>query len=156
MKKSNSQRQSMLVDDAHVAQPQGCTWPKWLRPWLLNALMIAICFVLFFPILSTLVLSIKEPQDVRRRPPILLPCDTKTATFDPFHCRFALDGYNRVLLLRPEPKSWFGQVVTGRLITIYLPNTLIYATLSAISTTLLAGLAAYALSRYRFRGRRSL
>jgi ABC-type glycerol-3-phosphate transport system permease component len=123
---------------------------------LLNATLIVICFVVFFPIASTVLLSFKEPQDVRRRPPILLPCDTEMATFDPFQCRFALDGYNRVLLLRPDPDSWFGQAVTGRLFTQYLPNTLIYATLAAITTTLLAGLAAYVLSRYRFRGRRSL
>jgi len=131
-------------------------WRRRLRPWLLNAALIAVCFVVFFPIISTVLLSVKEPQDVRRRPPVLLPCDTAMAAFDPLHCRFALDGYSRVLLLRPNPEVWFGQAITGRLLTQYLPNTLFYATFAALATTFMAGLAAYAVSRHRFRGRNSL
>ena len=138
------------------AAPTQHSWQKRLRPWVINATLIAICFIVFFPIISTLLLSIKEPQDVRRRPPVLLPCDTETASFDPRHCRFSLDGYSRVLLLRPAADGWFGQSITGRLFTQYLPNTLIYATLTALITTGFSGLAAYALSRHRFRGRRSL
>jgi ABC-type glycerol-3-phosphate transport system permease component len=123
---------------------------------LFNALLIGICAVVFFPIFSTLLLSVKEPEDVRRTPPVLLPCDSATSAFDPRACRFSLDGYGRVLLLRPNPESFFGVSVTGRLFTQYVPNTLFYATLSAIVTTLLAGLAAYGLSRFRFQGRRLL
>jgi ABC-type glycerol-3-phosphate transport system permease component len=124
--------------------------------WLFNGLLIGICAIVFFPIFSTLLLSIKEPQDVRRKPPVLLPCDTESAAFDPRNCRFSLDGYSRVLLLRPNPNSLFGASVTGRLFTQYVPNTLFYATFAAIVTTMLAGLAAYGLSRFRFRGRRLL
>ena len=129
---------------------------KQLRSWLFNGVLIGICFVVFFPILSTLLLSIKEPEDVRRKPPILLPCDTESRAIDLRNCRFSLDGYSRVLLLRPNPDSLFGQSVTGRLFTQYLPNTLFYATFAAFITTLLAGLAAYGLSRFRFQGRRLL
>ncbi|MBE2236382.1 MAG: carbohydrate ABC transporter permease [Caldilineaceae bacterium] len=129
---------------------------KQLRSWVFNGVLIGICFVVFFPILSTLLLSIKEPEDVRRNPPILLPCDTESRAIDLRHCRFSLDGYSRVLLLRPNPNSFFGQSVTGRLFTQYLPNTLFYATFAALITTLLAGLAAYGLSRFRFQGRRLL
>ncbi len=147
-----------LAGDALRAAPslRGSGRRKRWRAWLFNALLIAICAVVFFPIFSTLLLSIKEPDDVRRTPPVLLPCDSATSAFDPRACRFSLDGYSRVLLLRPNPENFFGMSVTGRLFTQYVPNTLFYATLSAIVTTLLAGLAAYGLSRFRFQGRRLL
>ena len=115
--------------------------------------------MLFFPILSTVLLSVKEPEDVRRRPPILLPCDTETAAFDPLHCRFALDGYSRVLLLRPDAGIVWAVVRPGGDRTPFYPISSQHLALRNAErdvTTLLAGLAAYALSRYRFRGRRSL
>ncbi len=147
-----------LAGDALHAEPSpnGSGRRKRWRAWLFNALLIAICAVLFFPIFSTLLLSFKEPEDVRRTPPVLLPCDSETSAFELRACRFSLDGYGRVLLLRPNPDSFLGVSVTGRLFTQYAPNTLFYATLSAIVTTLLAGLAAYGLSRFRFQGRRLL
>lgn len=149
---------SELIADTFAARRSsgGGGGGKRIRSWLFNGLLIGICALVFFPILSTLLLSIKEPQDVRRNPPVLLPCDTEDASFDLRNCRFSLDGYSRVLLLRPNPDSFWGMSVTGRLFTQYLPNTLLYATLAAMTTMLLAGLAAYALSRFRFQGRRLL
>ena len=105
---------------------------KRLRPWLLNGSLLAACFFMLYPVFSTLLLSVKEEGDVRRRPPILLPCDTETQRFDPLACRFSLGGYERVLLPQPAPESWFNFRITGRLIRQYLPNTLIYATFSAL------------------------
>jgi multiple sugar transport system permease protein len=58
----------------------------------------------------------------------------------------------------PQPSTqWpWGFTITGRIFTQYLPNTLLYATASASLTTALAAMAAYALSRYHFRGRQTL
>jgi ABC-type glycerol-3-phosphate transport system permease component len=149
-------KSELQTSPAPVVRGSRRPWQKRLHRWLLNGILILICFAVFFPIVSTVLLSFKEPQDVRRRPPVLLPCNTENAAFDPFRCRFALDGYRRVLLVRPNPTAWFGVEVTGRLFTQYLPNTLVYATFAALTTTMLAGLAAYGLSRHRFRGRQSL
>lgn len=127
----------------------------WARPLLLNSGLIFICFIMLYPIVGTLLLSIKHPDDVRRKPPVLVPCDTPTATFDPAACHFSWDGYRRVLLPRPNAARPWGFAITGRLLTQYMPNTLLYATTSAFFTTLFAGMAAYVVSRYRFRGRRT-
>ena len=129
---------------------------KRLRAWLLNGSLLAACFFMLYPVFSTVLLSVKEQADVRRRPPVLLPCDTETQRFNPQACRFSMEGYERVLLPQPAPESWLGLRITGRLIRQYLPNTLIYATFSALFLMVLAGLAAYATSRYRFRGRQAL
>jgi ABC-type glycerol-3-phosphate transport system permease component len=127
-----------------------------LQPWLLNLALIGVCVVMLYPILSTLLLSVKEQDDVRRKPPILFPCDTETRRFDLTACRFSLEGYGRIFLPQPDPASAVGLRITGRIFTQYLPNTLLYATASALLVTLLAGMAAYVFSRVRFRGRRFL
>lgn len=129
---------------------------NFLQPWLLNLALSGVCVVMLYPILSTLLLSIKEQGDVRRKPPILFPCDTASNSFDPTACRFSLEGYGRIFLPQPDPASAVGVRITGRIFTQYLPNTLLYATASALLVTLLAGMAAYVFSRVRFWGRRFL
>lgn len=126
---------------------------KIARPWLLNLALLLVCVVMLYPIVSTTVLSLKRQEDVRRKPPIFLPCDTPPQSFSLRACRFSLEGYARIFLLKPEPASLFGFTVTGRLFSQYLPNTLLYATAAATGTTIFSGMAAYVLSRYRFRGR---
>ncbi len=126
---------------------------KVAKPWLLNLALLIVCAVMLYPIISTTVLSFKPPEDVRRKPPVFLPCDTPTQSFAWRACRFSLEGYARIFLLRADSASILGFVVTGRLFTQYLPNTLLYATAAAIGTTIFSGMAAYVLSRYRFRGR---
>lgn len=128
---------------------------KRLGPWLVNLALAAITVIMLFPIGSTLLLSVKQPEDVRRIPPVLLPCDTPTGDFALTACRFSLDGFRRIFLPQPSTDSPLGFTITGRIFTQYLPNTLLYATAAAVLTTLLAGMAAYALSRYRFRGRQT-
>lgn len=125
----------------------------WARPIFLHGGLIVICFLMLYPIISTMLLSVKHPDDVRRKPPVLVPCDTPTAAFDPTACRFSVDGYRRVMLPQPNDARPWGFSITGRLLTQYMPNTLIYATGAAIFTTIFAGMAAYVVSRYRFRGR---
>lgn len=127
-----------------------------LRPWLLNGSFILICAIMLYPIVSTALLSVKEQADVRRRPPVLFPCDSETAQFDWRNCRFSLEGYQRVLLPQPDATSWTGLRITGRIFSQYLPNTLLYATFSALLLTVLSALTAYAVSRYRFYGKQML
>ncbi|HSR30349.1 MAG TPA: carbohydrate ABC transporter permease, partial [Anaerolineae bacterium] len=63
-----------------------------------------------------------------------------------------VEGYERVLA--PEPSdSLLGFRLTGRLFRIYIPNTLLYATITAFGVTILAGMSGFAFSRYRFWGR---
>jgi ABC-type glycerol-3-phosphate transport system permease component len=111
---------------------------------------------MLFPVLSTLLLSIKQQSDVRRDPPIFLPCDDDEGRFNIAACRFVLEGYRRVILPRANAESPLGAQVTGRIFTTYLPNTMTYAIASALLVTFISGMSAYAYSRYRFRGRRFL
>ena len=122
---------------------------------LLNAALILVCVIMLYPIFSTVLLSIKAPEDVRRKPPILIPCDAPEGGFSLGACRFALEGYQRIFLPQPSPERPWGFKITGRIFTQYLPNTLLYATASATLTTIISGLAAYVVSRYRFRGRQT-
>jgi ABC-type glycerol-3-phosphate transport system permease component len=126
---------------------------KIARLGLRNLALIAICAIMLYPIFSTVLLSIKHPSDVRRKPPVLIPCDRPRGGFALSACRVSLEGYQRIFLLQSADESWFGVRVTGRIFTQYLPNTLLYATAAALINTLCAGLAAYAVSRFRFRGR---
>lgn len=126
------------------------------RRILLAGLLLLICALMLFPVLYTLLLSFKQQSDVRRLPPMLFPCDTPARAFDLTACRFTLEGYARVLLPQPDPNALLGVQITGRMFTTYLPNTIVYATASALLVTVIAGLSAYAYSRYRFRLRRLL
>jgi multiple sugar transport system permease protein len=139
-----------------ASRPQLYSIVRALHPWLLQVALIIICALMLFPIFSTLMLSLKQPEDVRRRPPVLIPCDGPGGSFSLAHCRFSLDGYRRVFLPQENPDSILGLEITGRLLRVYMLNTLLYATVSAAFTTLFAGLAAYVFSRHRFRGRRFL
>jgi ABC-type maltose transport system permease subunit len=57
-------------------------------------------------------------------------------------------------VLDPEPSdSLLGFKLAGRMFRIYIPNTLLYASATAIGVTVLAGMSGFAFSRYRFRGR---
>lgn len=124
--------------------------------WLIQVALVMVCVVMLYPIASTILLSIKAPEDVRRKPPVLIPCDNEAGDYSLAACRFSLEGYQRIFLAQPSTERLWGFTITGRIFTQYMPNTLLYATASATLTTLFAGMAAYVLSRYRFRGRQSL
>jgi len=126
------------------------------RGLLLNgALVFACCFALL-PIATTLLESFKGERDVTRRPPILFPCDTRTSSFDLSACRWTVEGYDRALAPKPAAHALFGFILTSRMFTTFLPNTLLYATVTSALVVLLAGMSGYAFSRYRFRGRQAL
>jgi ABC-type glycerol-3-phosphate transport system permease component len=122
------------------------------RRILTHAALALLCALAALPILATILTSFKSQADITHTPPVLLPCDGLDLTT----CRWSTEGYQRVLALRPRPGALFGHTVTGRLLRLYLPNTLHYATASALLSLTLAALCAYALSRYRFRGRQAL
>lgn len=124
--------------------------------WLPNLALIAICAMMIFPVFATVVISFKRQADVARKPPLLFPCDTPVADFDLFACRFDDEGYDRLLTNRPDAAAPFGRVFTDRLIGVFLPNTLLYATSTALLTAVLAGAAGYAFARFEFPGRREL
>ncbi|MCK5865898.1 MAG: hypothetical protein KAG87_12125, partial [Marinobacter adhaerens] len=129
------------------------------RNWeslLANGVIILILLIAMIPIATTILISLKQEADVTRKPPVIFPCDTPTSSFDLSACRWATEGYYRVIAPKPSETSPLGFTLTGNMIRIYLPNTLLYATLTALSVVLLAGMAGYAFSRYRFRGHTAL
>ena len=123
--------------------------------WLIHAALILICAITMIPIALTVITSFKLQKDITRNPPVLLPCDTETLSFDPAACRWSVEGYQRVLAPQPS-NSIFGFDITGKLIRLYLGNTLLYATATALFVVALAITSGYAFSRYRFRGHRAL
>lgn len=125
---------------------------RWER-WLINGILILICVAMLLPVATTVLISFKREEDVVRKPPVILPCDTATRRFDPGACRWAVEGYERVLAPKPSATWPLGFTLTGKLLRIYIPNTLLYASSAALLVVLLAGMAGYAVSRYHFRGR---
>ncbi len=123
---------------------------------LVHGALIMICAITMLPIATTVLISFKSQQDITRNPPVLFPCDTPTRSFDLGACRWSVEGYLRVLAPKPSASSPFGFALTGNMLRIYLPNTLLYATASSLCVVILAALSGYAFSRYRFRGRRAL
>jgi ABC-type glycerol-3-phosphate transport system permease component len=119
---------------------------------LVNGVLIVICLVALVPIATTLLISFKREEDVTRKPPVIFPCDTPTSAFDLTACRWSAEGYERVFLVTPSNATPFGFILHGRMLSIYLPNTLLYAMSTALLVVLLAGMSGYAFSRYRFRG----
>jgi ABC-type glycerol-3-phosphate transport system permease component len=122
------------------------------QQWVANALLALICAIMLFPVITTVTISFKREQDVVRKPPVFFPCDTPARAFDITACRWAVEGYQRVLAPKAND-GWLPFALTGNLVRTYVPNTLLYASVSATLVVALAGMAGYALSRYSFRGR---
>ena len=91
-----------------------------------------------------------------RKPPVIFPCDTPTSKFDLSACRWSIEGYQRVILPTPEQNALLGLALKGRMLSTYLPNTILYAVTTALVVMLLACLSGYGFSRYRFRGHDAL
>lgn len=123
---------------------------------LTNIALIIVTLVALLPIGTTVLISFKREEDVTRKPPIIFPCDTPTTKFDLTACRWSIEGYERVALPMPEPGALFGYALKGRMLSTYLPNTVLYAVSTALIVMILAGLSGYAFSRYRFRGHDAL
>jgi ABC-type glycerol-3-phosphate transport system permease component len=123
---------------------------------LTNLALILIIFVALVPIATTVLISLKREEDVTRKPPVIFPCDTPTSKFDLTACRWSTEGYERVILLMPEPEALLGVALKGRMLNTYLPNTVLYAVSTALIVMVLASMSGYAFSRYRFRGHDAL
>ena len=124
--------------------------------WVANALLVMICAIMLFPVITTVTISFKREQDVVRKPPTFFPCDTPERSFDITQCRWAVEGYQRVLAPKPAEGWLLPFRLTGNLVRTYVPNTLLYASVSSVLVVALAGMAGYAFSRYNFRWRRPL
>jgi multiple sugar transport system permease protein len=124
--------------------------------WWIHALLILICLLTMFPIIVTVIVSFKLQQDITRNPPVLMPCDTSTQSFNLSACRWTLNGYQASLGIKPASDSLLGFSITGTLIRVYLLNTVLYSTATGLLVVLLAVTAGYAFSRFDFRGRRAL
>jgi multiple sugar transport system permease protein len=122
----------------------------------INTALILVCIFAMLPIATTVLISFKNQQDITRKPPVIFPCDTATGEFKWSACRWATEGYQRVLAPKPSDTSPFGFALTGNLIKTYIPNTLVYAFSASIIVTLLAALSGYAFSRFRFKGHGAL
>ena len=119
---------------------------------LVNLALVVICLFMFIPIGAVVLISVKDEADITRKPPVIFPCDTPTSGFDPLACRWSIEGYQRVILPTPDPESLLGFRLAGRMLSTYLPNTVVYATCTSIIVMLLSAMSGFAFSRYRFRG----
>lgn len=125
---------------------------RW-NTWLVNGALILISIVALLPVATTVLISFKGESDIIRKPPNFFPCDTETSAFDPSACRWATEGYQRVLSPKPVEGGLLPFALTGNIVRVYIPNSLLYATTTALLVVFLAGMSGYAFSRYRFRGR---
>jgi ABC-type glycerol-3-phosphate transport system permease component len=127
-----------------------------LNVWLVNLALVVICIFALIPVVTTVVISFKGERDIIRKPPNFLPCDTPTSAFDPTACRWSVEGYQRVLSPKPNEGGLLPFTLTGNIVRVYIPNSFLYATSTALIVVFLAGMSGYAFSRYRFRGRSAL
>jgi ABC-type glycerol-3-phosphate transport system permease component len=121
-----------------------------------NLALIIITIVALVPIATTVLISFKREEDVTRKPPVIFPCDTATSRFDLRACRWSIEGYERVILPTPSEASPLGFALRGRMLSTYLPNTVLYAVGTALFVMMLASMSGYGFSRYRFRGHDAL
>ena len=112
--------------------------PKLADTWWRHVVGIAGCAVALFPVWFVAVAAFNNDQSI------------SGTSYTPTH--WTLSNFGRLLHNNiPNPSG------TG---TLYVPflrwfgNTLLVATVSAVATVLISALAAYAFSRFRFRGRR--
>ncbi len=77
---------------------------QWER-LLINGILILVCIFAMLPIVTTLLISFKRQQDITRKPPVIFPCDTPTQSFDLSECRWAVEGYQRVIAPKPSSTS---------------------------------------------------
>jgi ABC-type glycerol-3-phosphate transport system permease component len=135
-----------------IPSPSRQSWER----LLVNAILILVCLFAMLPIATTVLISFKREQDVTRKPPVIFPCDTPTQSFDLSACRWSTEGYYRVLAPKPSSSWPLAFTLTGNMLRVYLPNTMLYATVSSLLVVLLAGMSGYAFSRYRFWGHSAL
>jgi multiple sugar transport system permease protein len=118
--------------------------------------LIFVCVFAMLPIATTILISFKTQAEIVRKPPVVFPCDTETSKFTWSECRWAVEGYQRVLAPKPKEGTLFGWELTGNMINTYIPNSFMYASITAVTVSILASLAGFAFSRFKFRGHDAL
>ncbi|MGO4341191.1 carbohydrate ABC transporter permease [Pedococcus sp. 2YAF34] len=103
--------------------------PRWLKLLLYIALVLAGVFFVI-PVLWTVVSSFKQENDIQSYPPQWLPSP------------FTLESYTTVLTQYPYLR--------------WLLNSVVIAVVATLGILVCSTMAAYALARFRFRGRRVL
>jgi multiple sugar transport system permease protein len=125
------------------------------RAWgirFVNIALIVVCLFTMVPIATTIIISFKQQADITRKPPVLFPCDTIEKSFDWNACRWAVEGYQRVFAPQKSETALLGFELTGNMVRVYIPNSLMYASITALIVMLLASFSGYAFSRFEFRG----
>jgi len=127
---------SDMTSDTQTRAPATAGRPRarWGRPATASTyyLLCAVLAVLFlFPIVWTAIASVKAPAEANQSPP----------TFVPHH----LSGSNYQRLLH-----------YGAGLRVYFTNSVLVALFTVVGTLLVATLAGYGFSRYRFRGKGAL
>lgn len=123
---------------------------------LISIVLMIVTLVSILPIATTILISFKKQADITRKPPIIFPCDTPTQKFDIAACRWAVEGYERVFAPKDAEDALLGFKLTGNLVNIYIPNTILYAISTALFVMLLSSFSGFAFSRYDFRGHNAL
>ena len=101
-----------------------------LSRFVISVVLIVVLVAVLFPVLITISVSFKPPTEVQKYPPTLFPI------------RPTLDNYRNLLIGR----SFFG----------YVFNTILIAFVTTFFSLCIGTMAAYALSRHEFRGKRLL
>lgn len=97
---------------------------------LVNGILIVVCLVSIFPVFYAFTTSFKPNEEVLTRPPYFFPQTFSTEAYE--------------------------QIFQSDLVRYHIPNTFINAFGASVLIVVLATLAAYAFSRYRFPGRNLL
>ena len=118
--------------------------------------MMLICALMLFPVFATVIISFKQQSDVSRNPPLLFPCDTPETDFSLSACRFFVEGYKSIFVFKDKLGALFGREATGPIVSVNMPNSIVYATVSSVLITAFAGMAGFSFSRFSFPGRQVL
>lgn len=95
-----------------------------------HTILAIFALICFFPVAYTVATSFKPKIEVRTNPPLFFP---QNWTIQPFE-----------------------QVFRSNLVRYHIPNSVINSVGSSIVTVVIAALASYAFSRYKFRGSKTL
>lgn len=106
------------------------TLMKYLARGILTAVLIIILVVVLFPVFVSISVSFKPPTEVQKYPPTFLPV------------RPTFENYRNLLV--------------GRNFFRYVVNTVLIALVTTFASLAVGTLAAYALSRHEFKGRKVL
>src|SRR5438067_1755725 len=100
---------------------------RFVRRWLLFAILVPITFVALFPYYWTVNASLKNKSEILQTPPTFIPLEV------------TLENYRVALFEKPFLKS--------------LGNSVMVATAASVIGLLVSSLGAYVLARFRFNGR---